>query len=223
MPYKTKAERQREEWMALLEAVTHIRSADNCDENAAREQLIAALADGALGPLRWQRERDDKPPLFGFTSIVTPTDTPPLGRAWEKAKIRWKTGHVRDDWGGYKPGKWRILLISKYRVVRCWPVSSPSGPSDKRDNLDMSSVVSIDAPRERRKRGRTPEVSNKVKDSMRRDLREGKLTEQELDKMTEEAMKAQYGASRDICRNARLTVLSESEFVEKGPDRIIDK
>jgi hypothetical protein len=120
MPYKAKAAHQREEWMTLLEVVTHIRSADNCDENAAREQLIAALVDGALGPLRWQREHDDRPTLLGVSSITRPTDTPPLDRAWLEAEINWETGHVRDAWGEYKPGTWRVLLILRHNVLRLW-------------------------------------------------------------------------------------------------------
>ena len=58
MPYKTKAEQEREQWMTLPEVVAHICVADGCDERAARRQLKAALADGAryLQHLKWKRE-----------------------------------------------------------------------------------------------------------------------------------------------------------------------
>src|SRR5262249_29285955 len=100
MPYKSKAERERENWMMLPEAAAHIRSADRCNEKAARHQLVKALADGVrvLGPLRWDRETGDKPSPFGDTPVTVPTDTPPSGRDWLTARIRWKTGRVRDDW-----------------------------------------------------------------------------------------------------------------------------
>jgi hypothetical protein len=84
MPYKTKAEQEREKWMTLPDAIVHICSANGFDEKAARRQLIAALLEGArvLQPLKWDRERGDKSPPFWPTSIMSPMDTPPLGYAW---------------------------------------------------------------------------------------------------------------------------------------------
>jgi hypothetical protein len=92
MPYKSQAERERERWMTLPEAVAHIRATDRCDENAARRQIIKALADGlrVLGPLRWKREKGDRPPPIGYTRLTVPSDTPPLGHHWLTANIRWK-------------------------------------------------------------------------------------------------------------------------------------
>jgi hypothetical protein len=140
MPYKSKAERERENWITLPEVVAQICSGDKCDEKVARRQLVRALADGpqGLGLLRWEREKDDRPPPRWKTKVMTPADTPPLGRAWSKAKIRWKTGKVRNDWGEYKHGKWRVLLIQRFTVLRLWPSpqpSSPDAPSDKIINL----------------------------------------------------------------------------------------
>ena len=74
-----------------------------------------------------------------------------------------------------------------------------------------------------RKRGRKAEKRDKVEHLMRKDLRENKLTTKQLHDMKEEALAALYKASRDTCRTARAAVLSESEFVEKPPDRISDK
>jgi hypothetical protein len=132
MPYKTKADRERENWITLPEVVGHICSVDrHCDKSAARDELRTALAEGVrvLGPLRWEKERDDKPPPFLVTSIVAPTDTPPLGRDWLEAEINWETGRVRDDWGEYKPGQWRVLLMFRPNVLRLWPRPSSSARS----------------------------------------------------------------------------------------------
>jgi hypothetical protein len=133
MPYKSKAECERENWMMLPEVVAHIRSADSCDEKVARQLLVKALADGVrvLGPLRWAREKDDKPRPFGYTPATVPTDTPPLGRDWLTAKIRWKTGRVRDDWSQDRNGKWRLLLILRFKVEQQWPLSLPSDATAK--------------------------------------------------------------------------------------------
>jgi len=106
MPYNSKAELAREKWVTVLEVVAHLQSADKCDEEDARQQLRKALADEVLGPLKWDQE---KPPSIGYSPIAVPTDTPPLGRAWLTAKIRWKVGKVRNDWGDYKYRKWRAI------------------------------------------------------------------------------------------------------------------
>jgi hypothetical protein len=125
MPYKSKAESERENWVTLPVAVAHIRAADRCEEKDARRQLIKALADGPriLGPLRWEKGKGDKPPPFGYTPMTVPTDTPPLGRDWLTARIRWEAGRVHDDWSEHKNGKWRVLLILRSKVEQHWPLT----------------------------------------------------------------------------------------------------
>ncbi|KAF0140361.1 MAG: hypothetical protein FD153_797 [Rhodospirillaceae bacterium] len=58
-----------------------------------------------------------------------------------------------------------------------------------------------------RKRGPMSKVSLRVQSTMRDDLK--KYGRKWLEEMTEEAMHAQYDASRDTCRKARHTVLSK--------------
>jgi hypothetical protein len=48
MSYVAKAQRAREEWMTLKEALTHIQTVDNCDASSAWQQLQPALAEGAV-------------------------------------------------------------------------------------------------------------------------------------------------------------------------------
>ena len=143
MPYKTKAELERENWMTLPETVAHICSADKCDEKTARRELVKALAEGLrpLGPLEWEKERGDRQWPFGTSSITTPTDTPPIGSRWLGAKIRWKTGRVRDDWGEYKPGQLRVLLILRHNVVRNWPRPRPGAMSWPKPPKKSANVV----------------------------------------------------------------------------------
>jgi hypothetical protein len=52
MAYISRAERQRQEWMTLNEAIRHIRQVDRCDEAAALQRLRKALGDGAV-EARW--------------------------------------------------------------------------------------------------------------------------------------------------------------------------
>jgi hypothetical protein len=209
MPYKTRAQLERERWMTLPQVIIQICSADQCDERAACRCLRAALANGDLGPLKWERERGDRPPLFGVSSIIAPTDTPPAGHEWLEAKFCWKTGQVRDAWGEYKPGKWRVLLISRDHVGRLWQ------PPRAADQAGATAAMNITSQTKPRKRGQAPVVSLRVMERMRQDLRVKRFTVQELHSMTEEALKAEYGASRDTCRLARNSVLAESEFVDK--------
>ena len=59
----------------------HIHSV--AERNIRKAYFLKALADGlsVLGPLKWEKEKDDKPPPFGYTPAIVPSDTPPLGRA----------------------------------------------------------------------------------------------------------------------------------------------
>jgi len=204
MPYKSKAERERENWRTIPEAIVAICAADRCDESTARKLLRKALANADLGPLRWQPEKGDitlqKPRASRFAIA---NHGPPNGQIWITAKIRWSTGRVRDDWD---TGKWLVLLIHRLRIDRYWaPPNTPSaGPAS-------GNVIPINT----RKRGPLPEVGNRIRDAMRTDIREDRLSIQALGEMTEEAMAARYHGSRDTCRKARNTILSESEFTPK--------
>jgi hypothetical protein len=134
MPYKSKADRERENWMTLPEAVNHICKIENISESNAREQLLAALVDGELWPLKWQRKRGDRAPPFGHSAVPSPTDTPPRGSACLAAKIRWKTGRVRDDWGEHKQEKLRLLLVHRHTVLRLWSTSKPDSTRSAQPN-----------------------------------------------------------------------------------------
>jgi hypothetical protein len=70
----------------------------------------------------------------------------------------------------------------------------------------------------RRPRGAKPRKLEQVKEAMRNDIRDGRRTVAELNKMLEKDLAAQYGnVSRDTARKARKAV---SEFVE---NTILDK
>jgi hypothetical protein len=160
MPYKTTAEKEREKWMTLPEAVIHIRSADGCDEEEARRQLIAALADldahrlAPLGPRRWAQE--DGVQMSGLA---------PVGPVWLEAQINWETGTVRDDWDAANYGKWRLLLISRWRVYHQWP--SREANTDSRGGPSESPVSLV------RNAGGRPTVREQVVDALLKMRSEG--------------------------------------------------
>jgi hypothetical protein len=163
-------------------------------------------------------KRKRRPTTAPWTPATVLTDTPPLRRVWQDAEINWQTREVRDDWGEYKHGTWRVLLLFRDRVTQLWPPSSPVGVIAA-DADSTGNVVGFNS----RKRGRQAKATPRVMDSMRQDLRESKFTIQELADMTEEALRAQYQASRDTCRKARDRILAESGIVDNSRNGISDK
>src|SRR5262249_28198108 len=130
MPYRTKAELDRENWKTIPDTITDICAADDCEPQAARHLLRKALAAGDLWPLRWQLERRDRVPERKPPGpFAVPDDWPPREQVWLDAKIRWKTGKVRDDWGDYNKGKWRVLLIHRLALAHHWPPTPTVDPT----------------------------------------------------------------------------------------------
>jgi len=185
MPYKTKAERDRENWNTIPEVVTAICAADDCEPMAARNQLRRALADGGLRSLRWQLEKGDRtPPNMRGIPFSVPQDLPPSGPVWFQAKIRWKTGRVRDDWGDYNNGKWRVLLIYRLAVARHWSLRNsdirsiqPSGSSAQAGNLST------------RNPGGRPSMCNEVYVALRKMKDDGYDMTQPKKRLAEEVAK----------------------------------
>jgi hypothetical protein len=203
MPYKTKADRKRAEWVTLPE--------DTCDERVARDQLIAALSDGVsvLGPLKWEREPKDRPPPFGTTSITRPTDTPPLGAVWSKAKINWKTGRVRDEWGEYKRNKWRVLLILRHNVLR----QLPQPGSTDRSKAGGPSANIIEPPT-RNVRGR-PTPRDQVYDELQQMQTEGCNMTRPQKALAEEVAKRQNKKLGDRNWSERAIIEHISDWLHK--------
>lgn len=127
MPDQSPAERERAQWRTLPEAVAHICAADGCDKDDAHRQLRKALADGALGMLRWEDGRPE-PGVGGATILL---DDPPASIP-EDAEIDWDAGIVRDEWGEVGPRD-RVLLIHRLKLAGMWNISGS-------DSLDPPSV-----------------------------------------------------------------------------------
>jgi len=142
MPYKSKAERESENWMTLPQVVAHIQSSDRLDdERKARDELLKALENGAFQShrrslIRWKDEVriSGEPP-----DEIGPRDVPPQGHQWAVANIRWDIGEVLDPYGAVENGKWqpewRIVWLARSKVMEIWQ-PSPKGsalvsPTDK--------------------------------------------------------------------------------------------
>jgi hypothetical protein len=115
LAYKSKAERKRELFMTLAEAINRISKQDKCSWGEAKDQIRAALADNAIGPLRWEDERP------------TAVSTAPIDRDfWQKADIR-QDGRVFDPWGK----RLRTLLVIKHMIFQLWPERSAASAGSK--------------------------------------------------------------------------------------------
>jgi hypothetical protein len=210
MPYRTKAELDRENWKTVPEAVEDICGADGCEVKAARDQLRKALSGGGLWPLRWQFEKRDRTPQRKSrdSAFAVPDDLPPSGQEWSEAKIRWTQGRVRDDWGDYNKGKWRVLLIHGLSVGRYWPqsprpnVPQSGGPAGAR-------VI----PFARRKTGPQTGKLQSIMEAMKVDISSGRMTKDELDALADKELVLRYGkpfdSERTSSREARTRVLTE--------------
>jgi hypothetical protein len=188
MPYRTKAELDRENWKTIPDAVADICAADHCEARAARDQLRKALADDdSLWPLRWQLEKRDRTPEKKQRDIPfsVPDDLPPHGRVWSEAKIRWQTGRVRDDWGDYNKGKWRVLLIHRLAVGRHWPQPDNSGIRSRHGSRSSAQVINLST----RNLGGRPTASEQVYDALRKMRDEGYDMRQPQKRLAEEAAK----------------------------------
>lgn len=223
MPYKSKAERERENWMTPPQAVNQISSSNNCSADAARKQILTALADGALRPLRWEPELDERPrdmplPPFGRSAAPAEDDTPPSGRFWLDAEIDWESGKVRDDWSIarvraftrrrlnaplHKRREWRVLLLHRHRINLHWPSVAPH----------VASAVSRKHATSGRKPGPQPKKNQAMMGQMQADIKTARLTKDQLRDMADKELLARYGdsvgAKRTACRTARDRTLSE--------------
>jgi hypothetical protein len=104
MPYVSNEERERQKWMTLKEAVSHVQHVDACDEETAVKDLRAALADGAV-EVRWANETPTQ--LF-----VVPV-TKAARRVRNTRKRFWLTVPMNLNGGGSIAELWLDELFAK--------------------------------------------------------------------------------------------------------------
>jgi hypothetical protein len=218
MPYKTKADRRREIWMTFPEMVAYVQAAENLKtKSKAREEVLKALRDNAFrstrrARIRWAEEielRGDAP------DEIAPPDIPPQGRQWAGADIRWDSGEVLDRYGAVENGKWvpayRTVWFARSKVMELWPASLTSTPLTVTPSRDANSLPST-----KRNTGPKTKKGQSMFDAMEAELKEERLTLDELRSMPDKELISKYGdkveAKRTACREARERVLTEFEF-----------
>jgi hypothetical protein len=111
MPYQSKADRERAQWMTLREALAHVEKAEHCSLKAAWAQFGEAAADGELD-VRWShsihltRDWDDE-------DIGPPRNK----RFWTSARRIFIRGGVILDDPISRKNSVRLQLIRQNRLL----------------------------------------------------------------------------------------------------------
>jgi hypothetical protein len=137
MSYTSKAQRERAEWMTLVEVVNHIRTVERCEQTAALDQLRRALSDGEI-PNRWAADLRPLPFFhFGDPPNFSDDQVPTGAGYWLHALIFLDgDGRVIDQpfhhgevEGEVLPSERQVrprgLFLLRSRVLELWPLQNP--------------------------------------------------------------------------------------------------
>jgi len=136
MPYKTKAERERENWLTGKEGIDRIQLSERCEPHVAWQQLQNAIADKEVA-VRW----DSKFSLPFDSDRPADEETPPNHESfWRNTLMRYSDGFVL-DYRVYRPigdpdaftefavergGFYRPILVARRAVETHWPIEQGS-------------------------------------------------------------------------------------------------
>jgi hypothetical protein len=170
--------------MTLAEAIDWISKQSNCSRRAATLRIRAALAQDAIGPLRWEDGLMDYPPVDSQFWLV---------------EARIQRGRVFDP----SVKRWRTLLIGKQSIFQIWPKPS-SGKKRTRQQpvrplleaaLQSLYGANVPSPEEVPDKKLRVAVANKIWTDTVQDLYPNglppNLTEREVDTAVMEKLKAQ--------------------------------
>jgi hypothetical protein len=97
MPYVSKAEQERARWMTLREALTHIKTVEECNLRAAWDQLRETIGDQEA-KVRWADVSLELSSIDGG-HYIEEDDVPPTEKGfWQSARVIFSgQGSVLDD------------------------------------------------------------------------------------------------------------------------------
>lgn len=129
MPYKSKAERKRADYVTFVEAVAHICAVDRCDKDAAMEELLSAIIDNEVDVI-WADRQDELGPPAGSKSL---RQRWVRAAFWRKERILLKNGGMALNDGINTPEKvrkeairagvieYRPVVVKYADILRHWP------------------------------------------------------------------------------------------------------
>src|SRR4051794_32602109 len=94
MPYTPRLPKASR-WIDLVDLVKLVQTESGCSVETAREQIRAALADGAIWPRCWK----PIPPPESFSRSARIPEFAPPGESehWRELKIDWERNRIFDD------------------------------------------------------------------------------------------------------------------------------
>jgi hypothetical protein len=145
MPYVSAAERQRQRWMTLKEALSHIQRVEKLDENAALHHLRLALAEGAVGATWAMSEALLQKAGDSLTSGIQIIDEAVRGAFWLNVRVNLEVGTLefetrdlidRDKQPPYGPRRAtkrvvqsdRVVWVLKESICKYWKDEEPEEP-----------------------------------------------------------------------------------------------
>jgi hypothetical protein len=148
MPYVSGAERERQRWMTVREAIGHIQRVDKCDNEAALAQLRRALGHGAI-EVRWG-PGEFSPTLFD----IQPGRRISLATFWRTVPIDEEGGFIpgvyQEDWwdpDDEEIGPEKYLAHRYYLFVRRdsvsghWPSANSENAEEKSPTSELRETV----------------------------------------------------------------------------------
>jgi hypothetical protein len=144
MAYLSKAQRARDQWITLKEAVEHIKRVEKIDENIALQQLRLALADGAVGA-SWSMDKNlpeepgDSPACgfeiaacpdpFWFIAIDMEVGTIDFQHKYENPSHAYIARHAKKR---PRPSCDTIVWVWKESILKYWPEDSDGTKSARK-------------------------------------------------------------------------------------------
>ena len=146
MPYVSKLERERAQWMTLAQVVKYIQDQEGCNRDQALAQILMALSDGEI-PARWAADPPPagvfiiNPPLFSKDEV--PTDK----WSWSTGVLFLNVDESQVILGGGPP---RQLFLLRSRILEHWSITTFVGNADTADTADSTQEQTRE-PQKRRK------------------------------------------------------------------------
>jgi hypothetical protein len=174
--------------LSLRQAVELICELTGIPAAQAEAEIAAAGRDGAFQARAGKAVEHDGFLQWPLPTIVDTAYVP--ARFWGFA-IHWQANDL------VRGHEWAEgVTIPRAAIERIWgPAAAPAAKGG-------AAVAPA-------KRGPRPALAARIEQRMLDDLKSGHVGREELAGWTEEALKAEYGASRDTCRKARKAALSK--------------
>lgn len=204
-------------WERLLNALERIITLTGAAREEAKSALWQAIIDGAV---RFRGQLCQHAIHRMTASSILKGEHFEIPATFKSTDLDWETSRPTKPWvvcrGHFSlPGHWHLnwLEVMKIDVTERFGGQDHTFQTAAQDRLpnaaasDPSNRTNVRHPA--RRRGRNAKKFNATKTAMWEEIRQGTLTNSNLNNMLEKELSAKYRVSRDTARRARSAVLSE--------------